>query len=166
MYEALIYWCMGGLKLLGGRIATSQRRRELKAFYTSSLRPHTLIAEGLKLLLKASYTSSSRPHTLVGQGLVHYWLKASYNSSLQDEDSLLSTPSSACLLSVSFFFYFLQECTLFASDFPSMMQGKPETSRAGRLFKEIKILSFTNPPCMTKSDFEASHTLGGDVIHT
>ena len=37
---------------------------ELKASYTSRLRPHTLGAEGLMHQeLKASYTSSLRPHT-------------------------------------------------------------------------------------------------------
>jgi hypothetical protein len=34
--------------------------------YTSSLRPHALVADGrIHWLLKAAYTSSSRPHTLV-----------------------------------------------------------------------------------------------------
>ena len=38
----------------------------------SSLRPHTLGAEGLiHEELKASYTSSLRPHTLGAEGLIH-----------------------------------------------------------------------------------------------
>ena len=42
------------------------------ASYTSSLRPHILVACGLiHLQLKASHTSSSRPHTLVAQGRMH-----------------------------------------------------------------------------------------------
>jgi acyl-coenzyme A thioesterase PaaI-like protein len=64
-------------------------QEELKASYTRSLRPHTLVAEGLIHMqlavgngiitlseadqeeLKASYTSSLRPHTLVAEGRIH-----------------------------------------------------------------------------------------------
>jgi hypothetical protein len=40
--------------------------------YTSSLRPHTLVAQGLiHWYLKTAYTSSLRPHPKVAQGLIH-----------------------------------------------------------------------------------------------
>ncbi len=59
--------------------------QQLKASYSSSLRPHTLVAECPRppLQRKASYTSSLRPHTLAAQGLIHSQLKAAYTSSLR-----------------------------------------------------------------------------------
>ena len=58
----------------------SEQAQVIKASYTSRLRPHTLVAEGLMdeeeeseqaQVIKASYTSSLRPHTLVASGLIH-----------------------------------------------------------------------------------------------
>jgi hypothetical protein len=61
-------------------LAVQVPRQYLKASYTSSLRPHTLVprlmscvtaptavAQGLMQYLKALYTSSLRPHTLVAR---------------------------------------------------------------------------------------------------
>ena len=57
--------------------------------HTSSLRPHTLVAEDrVHYLLKAACTSSLRPHTCsvrphtpVAEGCIHYLLKAACSGS-------------------------------------------------------------------------------------
>ena len=43
-----------------------KKKKSLRERYTSSLRPHTLVADGLiREELEAAYASSLRPHTLV-----------------------------------------------------------------------------------------------------
>ena len=60
-----------------------QQRKASSSFqerpsYTSSSRPHTLVAQALiHQQLKAAYSSSLRPHILVAQSLRHQYLKAS-----------------------------------------------------------------------------------------
>ncbi len=53
-------------KLYLGQDEIGDEGESLKAAYTSSTRPHTLVAQGrMHESLKAAYTSSVRPHTLV-----------------------------------------------------------------------------------------------------